>query len=276
MTDELPVFRPQRQRVLSFRGKELVTADLRDGRGYISLRSLCDAFGLDPRPQRKRLARKQSYFGPYTATILLATPGGPQPSLCLEATVVPLFLGGVEVDRLQDEDARRYMQSFLQEVHIVLAEHFGISERGEMQSTLQAIGRMVVQQEEFEEELSKKVDAELAEIRRAHEEKLNQIRAAFGGLRDQVSRLEAVSGPRARLNPEQLGQLRETVATLGALLQEQGVPKPYPGIYMDITRLTGVSRSEDIRQEDFPEVIAFLDKQVRALAKSQPPQTGVS
>ena len=42
-----------------------------------------------------------------------------------------------------------------------------------------------------------------------------------------------------RLNPEQLGQLRQIVATLGTLLQEKGVPKPYPGIYMDITRLTG-------------------------------------
>ena len=62
-----------------------------------------------------------------------------------------------------------------------------------------------------------------------------------------------------------LGQLRQLVATLGTLLQEKGVAKPYPGIYMDITRLTGVSRSEDIRQEDFPAVVEFLEKQVRAL-----------
>ena len=47
--------------------------------------------------------------------------------------------------------------------------------------------------------------------------------------------------------------------------------KPFPGIYMDITRLTGVSRSEDIRQEDFPEVVAFLEKQVRSLTKTSPP-----
>jgi hypothetical protein len=59
--------------------------------------------------------------------------------------------------------------------------------------------------------------------------------------------------------------LRQTVATLGALLQEQGIPKPYPGIYMDITRLTGVSRSEDVRQEDFAGVLQFLDKQIKTL-----------
>ena len=272
MTDELPVFRPERQRKVDFRGKELVIADLRDGKGYATVRSMCDAFGLDPRAQRKRLMRQQSYFAPYTASILIETPGGPQPALCLEVTTLPVFLSGVELSRLQDEEARAVLAAFLREVHIVLAEYFGLSERGEMEAAQRAIGRMVAQQEEFEERLSKKVDAELAEIRRAHEDKVNQIRAAFSALREQVTRLEAASGPRARLTPEQLGQLRETVATLGELLQEKGVAKPYPGIYMDITRLSGVSRSEDIRQEDFPAVIEFLDKQVRALAKSQPPK----
>ena len=52
-------------------------------------------------------------------------------------------------------------------------------------------------------------------------------------------------------------------------MQEKGVAKPYPGIYMDITRLTGVSRSEDIRQEDFAAVVEFLDRQIRALTKKE-------
>ena len=115
--------------------------------------------------------------------------------------------------------------------------------------------------------ISKKVEAELAELRRAHEEKVQQIRAAFGDLRQQVTRLETVAGPKARLTPEQLGQLRQVTATLGTLLQERGVAKPYPGIYMDITRLTGVSRSEDIRQEDFQAVMAFLENQISALTR---------
>ncbi len=85
-------------------------------------------------------------------------------------------------------------------------------------------------------------------------------------------------GPKTRLTPEQLGQLRQVTATLGTLLQERGVAKPYPGIYMDITRLTGVSRSEDIRQEDFQAVIAFLQSQIDALIRgskaSAPAQAG--
>jgi hypothetical protein len=268
MTDEISVFRPTHERKLLFRGKEIATADLKDGKGYVSVRSLCEAFGLNAGAQRKRLMRQQGYFEPFTATILLSTSGGAQPALCLMASAVPLFLTGVELERVGDEDSRQLLKAFLDEAHTVLAEHFGISERGELQFLRESIARMVAEQETFEERLSKKVDAELAELRRTHEEKVQQIREAFSGLRQQVTHLEAVAGPKTRLTPEQLGQLREIVATLGSLLQESGVAKPYPGIYMDITRLTGVSRSEDIRQEDFRTVVEFLEEQVRALAQS--------
>jgi P22_AR N-terminal domain./ORF6C domain. len=268
MPIESPVFRPERERKLAFRDKEIATADLKDGKGYVSVRSLCEAFGLDQRAQRKRLMRQQGYFESYTVTILMGTAGGPQPTLCLMASAVPLFLTGVELERVQDEDTRQLLTAFLDEAHTVLAEHFGISERGEIQFLRSSIARMVAEQENFEETLSKKVEAELVELRKAHEEKVQQIRDAFSNLRQQVTRLEAVAGPKVRLSPEQLGQLRQLVATLGTLLQENGVSKPYPGIYMDITRLTGVSRSEDIRQEDFAEVVAFLEQQIQALVQS--------
>ena len=271
MPEETPVFHPERERKLLFRGQEIATADLKDGKGYVSVRALCEAFGLDQRAQRKRLLRQQGYFEPFTASIFITTPGGPQPTLCLMASAVPIFLTGIDLDRLQSDETRDLLKAFLDEAHTVLAEHFGISERGELQFMRQSLARMVSEQEAFEDAITKKVDAELAEVRRAQDEKVQQIRLAFSNLRQQVTTLESVAGPKSRLNPEQLGQLRTLVATLGTLLQEGGVAKPYPGIYMDITRLTGVSRSEDIRQEDFAAVVEFLEKQVRALAKKARP-----
>src|SRR5512147_1517491 len=109
---EPTVFRPVSERKLVFRGKEILTADLKDGKGYVSMRSLCDAFGLDQRAQRRRLLRQQSYFAPYTASILITTSGGPQPTLCLMASAVPLFLTGVELERVQDEDTRALLIAF--------------------------------------------------------------------------------------------------------------------------------------------------------------------
>jgi hypothetical protein len=173
------------------------------------------------------------------------------------------------LERIQDPETHELLKAFMDEAHTLLAEHFGISERGEIQFLRESVARMVAEQEQYEENLAKKVEAELVEMRRAHEEKVQQIRDAFGNLRQQVTRMETFAGPKARLTPEQLGQLRQAVATLGSLLQERGVAKPYPGIYMDITRLTGVSRSEDIRQEDFAGVIAFLEDQISALTRGK-------
>jgi hypothetical protein len=112
MSTEPLVFRPQQERKLNFRGREILTADLKDGNGYVSVRSLCDAFGLDQRAQRKRLIRQQGYFEPYTATILITTAGGPQPSLCLMASAVPLFMTGVEFERVQDQEAHQLIKAF--------------------------------------------------------------------------------------------------------------------------------------------------------------------
>ena len=164
MADETPVFHPERERKLLFRGREIATADLKDGNGYVSVRSLCEAFGLEQRAQRKRLMRQQGYFEPFTATIFITTAGGPQPALCLMASAVPIFLTGVELERLQEEEPRELLKAFLDEAHTVLAEHFGISERGELQFMRQGLARMVAEQENFEESLAKKIEAELAEI----------------------------------------------------------------------------------------------------------------
>ncbi len=260
-------FHPVRERVLSFRGIEIVTADLKDGQGYVSINSLCDAFGLERSGQRQRLTRRNGYFEPYTATILLQTPGGPQSALCLMASAVPLFLSGVQFERVQNPEARDLLQTFLDEAHVVLSEHFGISERGELRFIQDAIARMVAEQEVFEDTLSKKVEAELAEIRQAHEDKVQQIREAFSNLRQQVVHLDAVAAPKSRLTPEQSGQLRQLVNTLGLMQQEDGVANPYQAIYMNIFRMTGVGRSEDIRKDDFPAVTAYLEQQIAAMSK---------
>ncbi len=261
---------PESESTLTFRDAEISTAVVKSGFGYVSLNSLCDAFGIEREAQRRRLRRQGNYFEPYTATVLITTAGGQQPTLCLRADAVPLFLSGVQLARVVDPDARETLQAFLEEVHVVLSEHFGLSERGEIEFHREALARMVAEQEAYEEQLEKKVEEELAAIRQAHEEKVEEIRKAFAALRQDVRELQAIGGPKARLTPEQMGTLRRTVAVLGSLLQERGVPKPYPGIYADIMELTGVSRAESIPGEDFEGVIKFLDGQIESLRKDSP------
>ena len=91
---------------------------------------------------------------------------------------------------------------------------------------------------------------------------MQQIREAFVGLRGEIHQ---IAGPKDRITPEQLGQLRETVNTLGVLMQERGEVNPYAGIYGAIFRMTGIARSEHISHDDFPRVLEFLDRQIAAM-----------
>jgi hypothetical protein len=74
---------------------------------------------------------------------------------------------------------------------------------------------------------------------------VQQIREAFAGLRGEIRQ---VSGPKERLTPEQLGEAN-----------------PYAGIYTSIFRMTGIAHPEHIVQGDFPDVLAFLDRQIDAV-----------
>lgn len=122
-------FQPISERTIAFREREIATAVLKDGQGYVAFNSLYDAFGLDQKGQRQRLTRQGSYYEPHTTSIVMSIKGGPQPTLCLQASAVPVFLAGVSIKHIKDEESRELLRAFQEEVYIVLAEHFGISER---------------------------------------------------------------------------------------------------------------------------------------------------
>lgn len=146
MAIERPVFIPESEDTLIFQGYKISTADLKDGKGYVSIRSLCDVFRLDQRAQRRRLLRQRNYFESFTAKIKITTPGGPQPSLCLRASAESLFLTDVDLGRISNPETRLLLLAFLGEAHTVLAEHFGSSEHGEVQFLRDSFARMVSEQ----------------------------------------------------------------------------------------------------------------------------------
>lgn len=257
---------PEKEGHLTFMGKKIRTATLPSGQGFVVLKSLCEAFDLAYTGQRQRLYRTD-IFRRYSALVSMQTETrGRQASLCLSAFAVPAFLMGVETARVASDTAREMLEAFQEEGMIVLAEHFGLSERGEIRFLRESVARMTIEQQAFEDQVVKNVEKELAADRQAREEKIQQIRDAFSKLREQIRVLEKSAGPKTRITPEQLGQLRQTVMVLGELMIRAGESKrPWPAIYTDIMLHFGFARSEDITQEAFPQVLAFLDRQAHAL-----------
>lgn len=264
IVDPQRTLEPDSEGEMKFQGKTIKTATMKNGQGFVSVRSLCDAFDIHFSAQSQRI-RKTQIFSEHSVFIRLSTPGGKQAQLCLSAFAVPAFLMGVETGRVASEEARALLEAFQEEGMVVLAEHFGLSERGEIRFLRESVSRLVVQQEAFEEQVVKNVEKELAADRQSREDKIQQIRDAFGKMREQIRALERTAAPRARITPEQLGQVRQVVMVLGELMILTGEnKKPWPSIYTGIMIQFGFSKAEDITQEVFPEVISFLEHQAQA------------
>lgn len=274
MTDELDettaVFIPEQQDKIDFHGHIITTVTLKDGQGYVSLNSLAATFGLS-RPALVRRVNRNSYYEPYVCRIRISTAGGPQVQVCLNANAVPLFLSGTSLEAISDPDSRALMESFIGECHAVLAEHFGVSERGEINVLRQTVAKLVAERDVEDGAEAEGVDLEpraksdyvdqrIAEMRSEYEEKVDEIRKAFSDLRKQVRVVSTAA--RERITPEQAHQINATVRALGYLMQQRGHDKPYPGIYADIFRMAGVGVTERICQADFEMVMEFLEKRI--------------
>jgi hypothetical protein len=261
----LGVLEPAKEGKFKFMGKEINTATMANGQGYVSLKSLCEAFALNLNGQRQRLNRTR-VFKSRSSLVYFTTSSGRQPMVALNAYAVPAFLMGVETDRVASDETRSMLEVFQEEGMVALAEHFGLAERGEINFLREALSRMIAEQDEFENQLLKNVEQELADDRKTREEQIGKIREAFRAMREQIRMLERVAGPKLRITPEQVGQVRQTVMVLGNLRQRAGISaKPWSGIYGDLTMQFGFSRVDDITQQAFPKVLEFLDSQIAFL-----------
>jgi hypothetical protein len=264
------IYEPATQDEIPFRGRQLVAAKLADGQGYVSLNSVAAAFGITRQALFARLNRKNDWFSPYIARIRLRTAGGPQTMVCMNAVALPLFLAGTSLEAVRDPEARSVLTAFLSEARDVLAEHFGITERGEMDFMRATMARLVAERQAEDQGLEGRakqsyVDEQIAQVRRDHAEKIDQIRKAFSDLRAQI---KAATPTPERLTPEQVGQVSNTVRALGYLLQERGVNNPYPRVYSTIWRMAGVGTTERIPQAKFEEIMTWMEKQIQILSNA--------
>lgn len=264
------VYEPEAQDEIPFRGRQMVAAKLADGQGYVSLNSVANAFGITRQALFARLNRKNDWFSPYIARIRLQTAGGPQAMVCMNAVALPLFLAGTSLESVKDPEARSVLAAFLSEARDILAEHFGITERGEMDFMRVTMARLVAEREAEDRGLEGRakqsyVDEQIAQVRREHTEKIEQIRKAYSELRTQI---RAATPTPERLTPEQVGQVSNTVRALGYLLQERGVNNPYPRVYGTIWRIAGVGTTERIPQSKFEEIMTWMEKQIQILSSA--------
>ncbi len=265
------IFEPKSQGVIPFEGREIIKVQLEDGQGYVVLKSLAEAFDIWHTSMGQRLNR-DPYYKPYTAMIRVRGKGGPQPSLCLMAAAVPLFLAGTEMERVQSVEGRKRLELFLNECMDVLAEHFGISEKDEMKMMRRQVAMMGTEhrirskadeqgETLSEAEILKKVHAEMAEMERRHKDEMDKARKAFADLRDTIRDYNKVAGDEC-ITLDQQGEVQLAVKLLGQLLEEAGMAEPYQALYMDIARISGRASYKQIPKSKYKDVMDFLNRRI--------------
>ena len=134
------------QRVVSFYDDELLGVQTSDGVVYAPFSRLCENLGLDRVGQVQRIQR-HAVMADALMLLAIQTPGGLQEIQCLRVDTLPLWLSGLQANRVKEE-LRDKLIRYQKEAANVLWQAF----RGQ------------IVREDTNDELTTSTDAEFAQL----------------------------------------------------------------------------------------------------------------
>ncbi len=269
------------QRIVPFYGDDLVAVQKPDGTIFVLFARLCENLGLKREGQVRRVQRHAVLSDGFT-TLHVRTEGGMQSVQCLRVDLLPLWMSGLQAQRVkaelqekliryQKEAATVLWQAFKPQI---IVEETALAPRDDSQTLQQlqqiaemgrAITRMAEQQIELQRQqtaLASRVDAAARVIR--------DVQGQIAGVEIRLDLLEEQLQPSASITDTQATEVSNRVKALAELLTStQAGKNHYQGIFAELYRRFGVSSYKLIRQEQYSEVLAFLeDWRVAAAAAS--------
>ncbi len=275
------------QRIVPFYGDELVAVQQPDGAIFVLFTRLCENLGLKRESQVRRVQRHAVLSDGFT-TLDVRTEGGIQAVQCLRVDLLPLWMSGLQAQRVKAE-LREKLIRYQKEAAMVLWQAFksqiiieetALTPRDDSQALQQlqqiaemgrAITRMAEQQIELQRQqtvLASRVDAAARVMR--------DVQGHITGVEIRLDLLEDQLRPTASITDAQATEVSNQVKSLAELLTStQAGKNHYQGIFAELYRRFGVSSYKLIRQQQYDAVLAFLeDWRVAAAAAGSLPGTG--
>ncbi len=259
------------QRIVPFYGDELVAVQQPDGTIYVLFARLCENLGLKREGQVRRVQR-HAVLSEGLVSLTVHTDGGVQTAQCLRLDLLPLWMSGLQAQRVRPELQPKLI-SYQKEAAIVLWQAFKpqiVVEQTTMVPTdhdlalqqLQqiaemgyAIARMAEQQIELQRQqqaLAGRMDA-AARVIKDVQGHLVDVEVRLGVLEDQLA-------PAAYITDAQATDVSNQVKALAELLTGKDKAKNhYQGIFAELYRRFGVSSYKLIRREQYEAVLTFLE-----------------
>ncbi len=287
------------RRVEVLNGDEVLAVRAEDGSIYLPLRPICASLGLSYQPQRRRVQRDPA-LEEGMREIRLQTGGGRQAAACMALNLVPYWLSTVEVSRVRPElqdkltvyrrwVIERVFEAFQRETGIGQATATAPAARDDETLSLAHIRDMGLAIAAFAEQQIAFAEQQQAQDRRIDvlEEgqghlgaRLDRAAGVVGGLVRSVNALEQRLAPGNVLTEEQAAEVSDRVKTVAEALTAQDVaagaaPRDWYGsIYRTLYKRYNVAGYRRIRQEQFADVLSWLEDFHQATSPASPGATG--
>lgn len=251
----------QIQKTVLFYGDELIAVQTGDmGNIFVPLSRLCDNLGIDRRRQAQRI-RDHEVLSRGFVTLPIETSGGEQEAQCLRLDLIPLWLAGVNANRVSPAVKAKLIQYQAEAASVLWAafrhDILPTSEAALAPSTVSgaalayeiatAIQHLARQQMELEQRLGGRIDNMALWAK--------EFSAQVDG---RLQALELQVNPEATITEQQASELALAVKAVGHALADRGTRPGYSQVYGELYRRYGIASYKNLPQGKFTEVLQWL------------------
>ncbi len=275
MTDESPApLMPSAERVVDFYGDPIAVALGADNDVYVPIRTIAEFLGLDWSSQYKRIQRDEVLAERGRMVVITGADGRPRPMFSLPLDLLPGWLFGITATRVRPELAPKLKQ-YRQECFRVLWHAFepqvlapvptpsaASAPLVQVRELALAIALMAEQQLALEGEVME-VRVQVSTVAEQQQLVHTRMDRAAGVIKAIEQRLGAVERriePAGYLTDEQAAEISQAVKGVAQVLTSRDPSKNhYQSVFGELYRRYRVSSYKRIRQDQFADVMRFLD-----------------
>lgn len=248
------------QREVVFYGDELLAVKATDGQIYVSVRHLCDALGLERRSQFRRIERQHILAKGCRRGAIMTPHRGRQEAVVLRVDLVPLWLAGVETNKVKEE-IREKLEHYQEEVAQILWDAFreGILNSDppfhellkEDTPAVKAYRNALTIVELARNQVY--MEARLTE----HERRLGAIEARLGD-------------PGRFIDPAQASQISQAVKAIALAVSKKTGKNEYGGVYGELYRRFEIPSYRELPASRFQEAMNWLNEWLQSAIGQTP------
>ena len=261
------------QKIVEFYDDELIAIRAESGQIYVSVRHLCSALGLDRTGQVRRIQRNEILAEGYQGGVIMSPPsasgrgGGPQQTGLLRVDLVPLWLSGIDTNRVKEE-LREKLKQYQRQAAQVLWDAF---QEGRLTNDL--LFNELLQQDTPEVQAYKMIQGML-QLARNQIVIRAQLQTQQTQLDDYGKRLEEIESqlgqPDRLITPAQATEISQAVKAVAMALSASSGRNEYGSIYGELYRRFEVPSYKQIPASRFQEVMDWLNEWLLTLTSDNP------